>query len=420
MYFMDRMPQSIAENPALVPNVKFYMSWPGMGGVGVHAYNSGFNYGEFDDFYDHVGEDGYNPDEFVNSIGNYDRFFTESCVNLFSFGFGLREKDYFSFGINLNNSTTVKAASDVAYLLADYDHLSLFDFPLRVNDVSVLSNSYVSIGFTYSRRIDEHLTLGISPHLNLNLLGVRTTAMSYIVDLDASAYPSREYDQTFQGEALIGLPTEINPDAIDGNELDLDEGVLPDGWADNLGGSDLFKNKSLSIDLGATYDLDKWTLSASILNLGASSWKTNAYLLRGEDETVYVEEKNKVSIGIPAKIYLGAKRQFAPKWNYGFVLNNSFYKEGANASATLSLNGAVGRMLSTSVSYTAGYLFDNFGLGMRLRFFPGMDVYVVTDNIVQAFNYKKSQRVSAAFGINYSFGVKDPTARAVNTDDSIK
>ncbi len=64
LYFMDCLPQNRSMNPAMVPGEKFYLGLPGIGGVKGHAYNSGFNLGEFQDFYDNVGMANYNPDEF--------------------------------------------------------------------------------------------------------------------------------------------------------------------------------------------------------------------------------------------------------------------------------------------------------------------------------------------------------------------
>jgi len=143
------------------------------------------------------------------------------------------------------------------------------------------------------------------------------------------------------------------------------------------------------------------------LNIGASGWKTNGYQLNGNNESIRIKELDKVRIGIPTQLYLGGKHQFSGKWNYGFLIQNTFYNEFSDASATVSLNGDVGRMLSTSVSYTAGYKFKNLGLGLRLRFFPGMDVFMVTDNVIQLFAYKNACRATAAFGINYAFGVRE-------------
>ena len=64
-------------------------------------------------------------------------------------------------------------------------------------------------------------------------------------------------------------------------------------------------------------------------------------------------------------------------------------------------------MISTSVSYTAGYKFNNIGFGLRLRFLPGTDLYFVTDNIIQVFSPKIAYRLTAAFGINVSIGFSD-------------
>ncbi len=415
MYFMDRVPQNIACNPAFIPDVKFHIALPGIGGVSANGYNSGFNYNELENFLNNLSDENYNPDEFVNSIGEYNKFFAEAKANIFTTGFKLKETGYFTFNISVSDITVSKTASDIAYLLADVDEIADDDFPIVVDDIDFLSNNYMTIGFTYARMINEHLTLGISPRLNFNEIGLNATGLGYKIELEA-INGEKDYNSTILGEAEVGLPVEINPEAIDGTTLDLDAGLFPEDWINDLTVGDLLKNKSFSIDFGATYAINEWTLSASVLNMGASKWKTNGYSLNGENETIQIEEK-KVNIGIPAKVYIGAIRQFSPKWNYGVVFNNNFYNSGSDASATFSLNGYVGSMLSTSVSYTAGYRYNNFGLGLRLRFLPGTDLYFVTDNLIQAFDYKNAYRASAAIGINLSFGVKDEKQKTISSDE---
>jgi hypothetical protein len=400
MYFMDRLPQNIAYNPAFIPEVKFHVGLPG---ASVQAYNSGFTYKGIENFVDNVWNDQYDADGFINSIGDYNQLNAEAKANLLSIGFKLKEKGYFSVNLTANNFSALKASSEIGYVLADLDDLSEEDFPLVIDDLSLATNSYLTLGFTYSRVINEHLTLGVSPRINFNVIGLDASNLGYKIELEEDEF-GRDYSTTISGDVKLGLPVEINPDAIDGSELDLDEDLLPAGWEDDLTLGDLLKDKSFSLDLGATYLLNKWTFSASILNLGASKWKTNGYQLDGNSETINVREASSIKIGIPTNIYLGAMRQFSPKWNYGLMYNNVNYGTGSKSSATLSLNGYVGSMLSTSVSYTAGYKYNNVGLGLRLRFLPGADLYFVTDNILQAFNYKEAYRVSAAFGINLSFG----------------
>jgi hypothetical protein len=326
-----------------------------------------------------------------------------------SFGFKLKEKSYLSFLLTMNSILINKASSDIAYILADLDNLYPEDFPIIVDDISADGNVYMNFGVTYSRIINENLTLGITPRINFNQAGLKTANLYYRVDYnDPDLNPnSDEYEQTFSGEAQIGLPTEINPEAVDNGELNGDVSILPENWEEDITFGSVIKNKSLMVDIGATYELEKWTFSASLLNIGASSFKTNGYNLTGKSDKVLVDEANKIKFGIPAKLYIGAMRQFTPKWNYALLFNNNFYSTGSVATATASLNGYIGGALSASISYTAGYKYDNLGIGFRLRFLPGTDLYFVTDNIIQAFNYKNSYRLTAAAGINISIGVKE-------------
>jgi len=405
-YFMERLPQKLSFNPAFVPEVNFYLGLPGIGGITSNFYNSGFNYNELDYFMDNVSKPNYNPDDFVTSIGDFNRFNAEMQVNIFSVGFRTKKDGYFSFNVTASNITNFRAASDIAYLLADADEIQDEDFPIQIDDIDLLSNTYWTYSFTYSRKINEKLTVGVSPKLNFNQFAIKTEDIGYRIELEENEF-NKEYTQYPLGEVLLGMPTEINPKAVDGNELDLDRGLFPDDWPDGITLSDLHRNASFSMDMGATYSLNEWLFSASILNMGTSTWRKDAYRLYGNNEEIQISEEEKIRIGIPAKIYIGAVRQFSPRWNYGLMLGNTFFHSGSMPSATVSLNGYVGSALSTSVSYTAGYKFDNLGLGLRLRVFPGLDLFMVTDNIIQAFNYKKAHRLSATFGINLAVGVND-------------
>lgn len=416
LYFMDRLPQNIALNPAIVPKMDFFIGLPGIGGISSQVFNSGFSMNEMDDFINNLDNDNYNPDDFVKSIGDYNLFTGEATMNIASFGFKLKEKGYLSFLVTLNSLVINKASSDIAYVLADLDNISDEDFPIIVEDLSLDGNTYLNFGLTYSRIINEHLTVGITPRINFNQAGLKTSNLYYRIDLNEQDINSYEdsYNEQYSGQVLVGLPTKINPNAIENGELILDEGLLAENWQDDITFGSVLQNKSMMLDIGAMYEIEKWKFSASVLNLGASVFQTNGYELNGTYDKVLVNEADKVKIGIPAKLYIGAMRQFSPKWNYALLFNNNFYNTGSVATATASLNGYVGSALSTSISYTAGYKYDNLGIGLRLRFLPGTDLYLVTDNIIQAFNYKNAYRLTAAVGINISIGVKDETLVPAN------
>jgi hypothetical protein len=405
-YFMERLPQKISFNPAFVPEMDFYLGLPGIGGVTGSLYNSGFNYNELDYFINNLSDPNYNADNFVNGIGDFNRFIADVQVNVLTFGFRTKRDGYFSFNITANNTTNFRTDSDIAYLLADVDEIQDEDFPIEIDGVDLNTNIYWTYSVTYSRKINENLTLGISPKLNFNQFGIETENIGYRIEMEETAY-EKEYTQYPLGEVLLGMPVEINPEAVNGNELDLARGLFADNWTEDFTLRDIHRNTSFTLDLGATYNFRKWMFSASLLNIGTSTWRTYGSLLNGNNDVVQISEEEKVRIGIPAKIYLGAVRQFHPRWNYGLMLSNTFFNSGSVPSATVSLNGYAGKMLSTSISYTAGYKFNNIGLGFRLRFFPGFDLFMVTDNILQAMNYKNAHRLSGAFGINFALGVND-------------
>jgi len=407
MYFMDRLPINLNYNPALVPEVGFFISLPGIGLEQAEIYNSGFNAGEFLDFQDAVESDNYDPHSFIGKLENINKTFLETRSNIFSFGFRLKRNGYFSVSMTERSFAEVSAPREVLYLLDDYEDFE-DKMPLTIDGISVNMNAFTQLAFTFSKIYMDRLTVGISPKL--------TGAMGAFRSSDGHIKVIREgvgeYETEISASSDVGLPLPINPDAVDQNgELDEDESILEEGWGENIKAGDLFKNAGLSLDLGLHYKLnDKWSFSGSVLDIGNARWKNNDYLFSFNDSVIKVSEDNHFTIHIPSKIYLAACYSLSEKWNTGVVLRSVFFESETHTSATLSLNGHVGRMLSTSVSYTAAHKFDNIGLGLRLRFIPGADLFVVTDNILHAFNYKSAQHASFSVGMNLAFGIKEKLA----------
>jgi hypothetical protein len=404
LYFMDRMPESISLNPAFAPHhVKFFVS---LGGTSLNIYNSGFNYNEIKNFTDNLTTPGYNPDEFVNSIGKYDELISEMKVNLLLTGIKLKDKGYLSFSVSTESSTELRAASKIAYLLSNFNDIESIKFPITVDGIDVRMTNYLSIGFAYSRKITKNFTLGISPHLNLNLMSLKSSNLSYTLNEVMEDAYSIKFKSTLAGKAQLGVPFDLNPNALNGEQLDLNQNIFPDHILNELNLSNLLKNKSFSLDVGGTFTVNKWTLSASILNFGSSSLHTKGYDITGDNnETLLAKKTDNLSIGIPTKILLGLSQQFSPKWNCGILLRNTTYNWITEKSATVSLNGSIGRMFSTSVSYTAGTKFNDLGLGIRMRSFFG-DTYLLTDNITQLVNLKNTNRLTFSAGMNFDFGTK--------------
>ncbi|MDP2891171.1 MAG: DUF5723 family protein [Bacteroidota bacterium] len=406
MYFMDRLPQQLNFNPALMPRVNFFLNLPGIGGNQIDIYNSGFNARQFMDFTDNLGSENYNPDKFINSIGDFNQTNLETRTNLFALGFRLKNKGYFSMSASVRSFLELKAPSNFVYLLDDYEKIA-DRLPLSIEGANIVFNSFSQVAITYSRVFGEKLTIGISPKLIGALGGIKSDKLS----LRVSQTGQYDFETEYSGDAQIGLPVPINPWAIDVNgELNPDEDILPENWLEDIKISSPFQNAGFAFDLGVNYELSKkFSVSASFLDIGNSRWEKNGYKSMIENETTKIIKNQSVKIKIPSKIYLGVNYKLSPKWNTGLLVKNVMYENENKASATLSLNGYLGRKLSTSVSYTNAYSYHNLGLGIRLRLLPGSDLFVVTDNLSQLINYETAQLASLAFGINLAFGIKQKT-----------
>lgn len=411
MYFMDRLPQQLQFNPALIPNVKFFMNFPVTGGNQIDVYNSGFNYNQFRDFSDNLGYENYNPDEFIKSIGDFNQTNLETRTNLFAMGFKINDNGYFSMSASFRSILELKAPSDFVYLLDDYEKI-VDRMPLNIDGVNIVFNSFSQVAMTYSRVFREKLTIGISPKLISALGGIQSDNIS----LNVSQEGELDFETEFKGEAKLGLPLPINPLAIDANgEFNSDENILPENWTDELNVKSQFQNVGFAFDLGVNYELNKKiSLSASLIDVGSSRWKKNGYRSQVENETVKMVKNQAVKIRIPTKIYVGVNYKLSPRWNTGLLVSDVMYSNGNHISTVLSLNGYVFRLLSTSISYVNSYGKNNLGLGIRLRLFPGTDLFAVTDNLTQLIDYRKAHNASIAFGFNLAYGIKQKTADKTN------
>jgi hypothetical protein len=403
LYFMDRLPQSQQFNPAFIPKMNFYLSLPVIGSSQVEVNNSGFNLGQFLDFSDNLDNSNYDPDEFIRSIGDFNQTTMELRMNLLSFGFKLKKDAFLSMGLCNRNIIDVTAPAEMVYLLDEFDKIRN-RLPLRIDGMNMKMNSFSQLSVTFAKSLTEKLTVGITP----KLIGAWGGISSERLNLEVEEVEEREYETTFDGKVWVGLPIPINPLAVKQNgELDTDQDILEEDWAENFSAGNLFQDPSLAIDLGVNYQLNRqWSFSASLIDIGKSSWKKHAYYLTYDGETSRVEDDQKLKLKIPAKLFVGANYVLSPSWNAGLLYRNVFYESGSSQSATLSLNGYIGRMLSTSFTYTAAKRFDNLGFGLRLRFLPGTDLFLVTDNILHAINYKNIQYSTLAFGINLALGVR--------------
>ncbi len=408
LYFMDNLPQRMYSNPALIPKVKFYFNLPFISHLQSDIYNSGFNLNQLNEFSDLLGNPNYDPNEFIKTIGEQNSGSVETRINFLDFGFSLNDKGFLSFSLSQRNYFGINAPSDIMYLLNDYDQIK-DRLPLVIEGMNVRLNTFSQLAVIFSHRINKAITLGVSSKLTGGIIGLQSDHLNARLTYDIVPDEYEDYyksNEHFSGEAMIGLPIPVKRTAINSKgEFDTNESILPDDWTFNF--SKIFGNPGFAFDAGVNYDINnRWTFSASLLDIGHTSWEKNGYQFAFQDTVYKITQDVPFKMDIPLKLYLAGSYNFTPQWNTGLVVRNIFHDHATYTSSTLSLNGYVFRMLSTSVSYTKAHSFNTFGGGIRLRFFPGTDIYAVTDNLSQILNIREARHINFAFGLNMAYGLK--------------
>ena len=182
--------------------------------------------------------------------------------------------------------------------------------------------------------------------------------------------------------------------------------------------SDYLKNNGWGLDLGATYKVtDKLTLGVSLTDLGYVNWKNNTYsytldpatakytfsgidiakvvanaptYLSAQLDSIKTKFQMKESSSgsyttyLPGKLYLSGQYEIIQNLSVGLLLFNEKYKERLTSGVTAAVNKTFGKLVSTSLSYTASNRsYNNIGLGVSVNVSP-VQIYFVGDNLFGA------------------------------------
>lgn len=216
------------------------------------------------------------------------------------------------------------------------------------------------------------------------------------------------------------------------------------GVNDSIGniGDYLFSknNHGASIDLSGSYQLtEKLNINASLIDLGFISWKegTKNYVNEGgefnfsgididefilndvdsngnnsfdrvidslEEAFGLKEETANYTSSLTSRVYIGATYQLSEKALLGGLVQTEFFKKKINPSLTLSYNHKFGKLIHATASYTIiNNSFNNLGGGFTFN--PGpIQLYVIADNILGAFQPQNARHMQLRAGVNLIFG----------------
>lgn len=357
-------------------------------------------------------------------------------LDLFSFGFTVKEKNYFSFSLRDNFMYRLTLPEGLLELPlvgnADFD---LNDGTVDLTGLGFDLNYYRSWALGYQRAVNDKLRLGGALKFNQGIANVHVKRS----DLKWKTDPDT-YDYEFSG--ALDVRTAGYDSTIDGSSL---QSLLINP-----------QNIGFSVDLGAVYELnDKIELSASLIDLGFISWKQNINNFKSEElnasyegldftdaiinggnsfdgdslADVYLadieENKESYTTSLLTKLYLGASYSLYEKDNFSgranVLLQGGFYHGKLLPSVTVGYTQDVFNFLQATLNYSYVNRGNNVGFGLSANLFP-IQFYVTVDNLLAA-RYTEivdenqevvlpyvpydAKKIHVHFGVNLTFGRKE-------------
>ena len=185
----------------------------------------------------------------------------------------------------------------------------------------------------------------------------------------------------------------------------------------------------VGMDLGAVWNVnDHWKISGSLTDLGAIYWNSDtrnyslhqkSYIFQGiqvdalnnfnnfsdslnaifKPDTSY----NNFKTTLKSKLYLQSSFDFGKGNQVSLISRNIFYRNGIVNTTMVSYHKRVGRALDCSVGYSVFDLrYSQLGAGFAVNL-GGVNLYLVSDNMLAFFHPENNHSADFVFGINVNF-----------------
>ncbi len=442
-YFMDEVPMRSSMNPAFMPNTKFYLDFIVLPSFSLEAGNNSFAFkdglylqdGKFvTPFY---GPEGI--DKLYNRIKRTTSVDMNFSTNILEFGFRFKEKNYLTFGLDVNLSANALLPRDL-FKLALYgtpDEFGVNSFNFK--RLGIDAELYSEFGVGYMRRINQQWTVGGKISLLMGYAGA--TSKVHKLKLDASR---DSWDVTADADAYFSAPLTFGTK---------DDGTIDFGSVETYSdASDYLKllympaGHGASFDIGFTYEPIKYlVVSAAVTDLGFIYWHKN--VVTGHADGVYsftgieyepgdsvdfakigeealdalhfkTEENGKfvqmIHGNFNAAIEYGILKN---KISFGLLSHMRFNAQNVTEEVTLAANFRPLDWLKAYFSYSfVNSRWNNMGLGLTLRAGP-INMFLAMDYIplywaktqfeVDGEKYPipyGTQRVNVQMGMNLNIG----------------
>jgi len=424
LHFIDNVWQSNYTNPAIFPDTsgKFLVS---IFTPYFSFSNTGFTFSDVireDDQSDSTIIDG---DYVLSVLDKKNYFFTDFNIQLFNVKFVI--DSVYQFSVSMEEKTNFS-----------------FMYPKKLIDVLWNGNAgylgqEVELGIALNATFYSELTVGVARNFGKWNVGIRLKYLNGISNMSSKRNSATLYTSSAIDSASVTTDYLINTSGVTLDEfLEPVEFLFKFQPFSYLFSGAIFenianpKNSGFGADIGATYKLnDKFTFSASIVDLGFIKWKSEVknytskntfsftgidvnqffatdtfsfqnYLDTLEDRFKFDETENSYTTYLITKTYLSGKYHINPKSSINLLLYAEFF-DGIQPGVSAGYTRRFTDQFRASFFYSyKNKSFFNIGMGWSLTL-GKVQLFAVGDNLSTLFFPRKSKNYNLRAGMNLRF-----------------
>lgn len=421
MYHMENVAQRNYANPALLPQSKINISFPGYSALYFGFYNTGF---KWSDVLARRADDSLviNKDHLL-SVLKPDNYLGVVVQNDW-LALGIKfQKNYFSFNVTEKAAFRFRYPRDFAdFVLNGNGSDALIGKELKFN-FGLDATIYREIAVGYTRTIGEKLNVGGRAKFLKGIFNVQTAKSDISLHTAAD-----DFSLTARSNILINTSGILDSSDNFNKNIEYTTGSR--------------SNNGFAFDLGAAYQLtEKINISASVVDVGFISWKSEVtnFKSTNEDATFTFSglevnnlfskdstsgsksgvdkiidslktkfdletQHNSYRTSLSSQFYLGATYALLPKHKVGILFTGYYFNSELHPATTLSYNMRVGRWLNLAANYSImNRSYNNVGLGLAFNAGPAQWQFI-TDNVLGIVKPQDMKQFNLRMGFTITLG----------------
>ena len=428
MYNMDMISQSTRTNPGMMPKAKFHLGLPVLSYLDLGLVNNGFVLSDF------IQNNEFTSDNMLSKLQNDNYISLNLNMDLISFGFKVKKKNYFSF------NATEKIAFNFDYSKNFMTLLTQGTIPFIGQTVSMVGTGlrfthYREFGVGYTRQWNDKLSVGLKMKMLQGLSNFNSEELNIALTTNADDYK-------LTATSTIGLRTAGLAFLTDSNASFNAASYMAN-----------FENLGVAFDVGANYKItDKISASLAATDLGVIQWKSNArryynnkaeFTWDGLDIIQYFSDSNKTAYtknltdsltnifglkkqnytyntNIVGNIYVGGEYQFNKWFNAGLLFHGQLFAGNLYPSYTASGGVNLSHWVQAKVSYSVlNRSYNNVGAALALNLGP-VQIYMAGDNVLGFSQMDYAKTLNVRLGINIMTGYYTKLSKDQKEQEKIK